>query len=209
MKKMFNFVLLGAICFGLASCEMYKQKSDGKYNGHAYVDLGLPSGTMWATTNFGAGFAEYMGGWYQWGELNRVEDYLHCKWDTDTKYDDAEAKPTLLPEDDVVAQKWGGKWRIPTQAELQELIDKCTWNLDQKFNGYTIVGPNGNSIFIPIYGSDNVGMDLLYEYEGAVWSSTNSGGKTAVVMVFNRKGRKECINQLKKQGFEIRPVFSK
>ena len=106
-------------------------------NGHAYVDLGLPSGTLWATCNVGANVPEEAGGLYAWGETEEKDDYSWStyKWcngdacdasnKTLTKYCDREGygtmdgKMSLELEDDVANVKWGGDWHIPTEAEMQ------------------------------------------------------------------------------------------
>ena len=96
-----------------------------------------------------------------------------------TKYNATDGKKVLDPEDDAATAKLGAPWRMPTEDEIKELVDKCTWTWttqDGK-NGYKVIGPNGNSIFLPaggfqdnggLYGSGGVGN------LGAYWSSTLS-----------------------------------
>ena len=152
------------------------------YNGHEYVDLGLPSGTKWATCNVGANKPEEYGGYYAWGETEEKENY---SWETykwcngsentmtkyciDSDYGTVDNKTVLDLEDDVAHVKWGGSWRMPTKAELEELRTKCTWQWTtlNGINGYKVTGPNGNSIFFPdagyrdgsnVYDSDDCGF---------------------------------------------------
>ena len=100
------------------------------YNGHEYVDLGLPSGLKWATCNVGASSPEVYGGYYAWGETEEKSSYSWStyKWcngsyDTMTKYCTSSSygtvdnKTTLDPQDDVAHVKWGGRWRMPTLEE--------------------------------------------------------------------------------------------
>ena len=141
------------------------------YNGHAYVDLGLPSGIKWATCNVGANSPEEYGGYYAWGETEEKSNYEWStyKWcngsqNTMTKYctnsdnGTVDNKTVLDPEDDVAHVKWGGSWRMPTRAEQDELLDRCswTWTTHNGVNGYRVTGPNGNSIFLPAAGAAGV-----------------------------------------------------
>ena len=113
----------------------------GSENGYRYVDLGLT--VKWATVNVGATKPEEYGGYYAWGETETKPIY---KWDTYkwcngsdttlTKYcaedkygyeDFTDTLKVLTPEDDVAQAEWGGDWRMPTSAELEELIKHCVW----------------------------------------------------------------------------------
>ena len=155
----------------------------GTENGHGYVDLGLPSGTKWATCNVGATKPEEYGDDFAWGETEpkTTYDWSTYKWcngseSTLTKYCDwasygkdsfTDDKTVLEPEDDAAAVNWGGAWRMPTNAECQELIDNCTWTWTSNYNGTGVAGQivtsktNGNHIFLPSGG-----------YVGVYWSSS-------------------------------------
>lgn len=147
-------------------------------NGHEYVELGLPSGTKWATCNVGANAPEELGNYYAWGETTAPKNSYY--WDTYkwcagtettlTKYcNDAnygnngftDGKTTLDPEDDAAAVNWGGTWRMPTHNDWVELRDNCTWTLVTGYNGTDKNGyevkskTNGNSIFLPATVGDN------------------------------------------------------
>lgn len=122
------------------------------------VDLGLS--VKWRSCNIGASSPEEYGGLYQWAGLDDVTDMSICidweKYDTKS-YGTKDNKTTLLPEDDVAHIKLGGKWRMPTLAEWEELIntDNCTWNWGKLngVNGYMVTSnKNGNSIFLPARG---------------------------------------------------------
>ncbi len=134
---------------------------------HEWVDLGLPSGTLWATCNVGANSPEEFGDYFAWGETE-PKDYYHLgtyKWcngsyNTMTKYcvhSDfganglTDGKTELDPDDDAAYVNWGPQWRMPTLEQLQELIDKCTWTWTTKngVNGRLVTGPNGNTMFLP------------------------------------------------------------
>ena len=131
-------------------------------NGHEYVDLGLS--VKWATCNVGATKPEEYGGYYAWGETEEKDNYnwstykwfngSYKKYCTRTVFGTVDNKTHLDPEDDVAHVKWGGSWRMPTKAELYELLNNCTWTwtTQNDVNGYKVTGPNGNSIFLPAAG---------------------------------------------------------
>ena len=156
--------------------------------GYAFVDLGLPSGVKWAACNAGATTPEGYGGYFAWGETETKGDYT---WDTykwcngssstmtkycvNSKFGTVDNKTTLEPEDDAAHVNWGGAWRMPTDAECQELIDNCTWTWTSDYNctgvaGRIVTGPNGNSIFLPAAGYRLRGDLLNAGDTGLYWS---------------------------------------
>lgn len=152
--------------------KVYKnvKKTIEKINVHKYVDLGLPSGLKWATCNVGANSPEEYGDYYAWGETETKDKYTEENSSTSgVKMNDISGNPQY----DVARKKWGGNWRMPTQAEQQELIDKCTWEwIEQNgVSGYKVTGPNGCSIFLPSAGY-RYGSSLRYAVsDGGFWSS--------------------------------------
>ena len=177
------------------SCNKPDEPTDnsGTLNGHDYVDLGLPSGTLWATCNVGADAPEGYGNYFAWGETEPKEVYT---WDTYkycnggsrqmTKYcTDAiygfegftDGLTVLQLSDDAAAANWGDGWSMPTLEQWNELIDNTT-NLWKTINGKAgrlFTGSNGNSIFIPAAYNHNYGgqkdppVDLPY---ANYWSSS-------------------------------------
>ena len=138
-------------------------------NGHKYVDLGLPSGLKWATCNVGANTPEASGEHYAWGETEPKTLY-----NINYKYSGTET--TLKLENDVAHVNWGGRWRMPTITEFQELIStsNCTWTWTTQngVKGYKVISvKNGNSIFLPVTGYRDNGETKEYSY-GYYWSST-------------------------------------
>lgn len=134
-----------------------------------YVDLGLPSGNLWAECNLGASSPEAYGDYYAWGEVKPKQEYTKSnhKWYKEgapsqgfTKYNNEDGKLTLEDEDDAVIQKLGNGWRTPTLADFRELtnqkyttIEKTTLN---GVAGYQITSKkNKKSIFIPCAGFKN------------------------------------------------------
>ena len=150
-------------------------------NGHEYVDLGLS--VKWATCNVGASKPEEHGGYYAWGETEekKVYSWNTYKWCTGdnnkvVKYGNwVDNKIQLEPADDVAYVKWGGTWRMPTNAEFDELSDRCTWvRITQNgVVGYKVTGPNGNSIFLPAVGYRN-DDELYYCGYCSYWSGMRS-----------------------------------
>ena len=134
-----------------------------------YVDLGLPSGNLWAKCNLGASAPEAYGDYYAWGEVEPKQEYTNSnhKWYKEgapslgfTKYNNEDGKLSLENEDDAVIQKLGNGWRTPTLADFRELtnqkyttIEKTTLN---GVAGYQITSKkNKKSIFIPFAGFKN------------------------------------------------------
>ena len=131
------------------------------------VDLGLPSGTLWADRNVGADSPEAYGDYFAWGETEPKDYYYwdsykwcngsertQTKYCTDRYYGTVDNKTTLDLEDDAAYVNMGSEWRMPTTTELQELIDNCTWTWTSQNGvlGYKVTGKNGNSIFLPAAG---------------------------------------------------------
>ena len=162
-------------------------------DGHAYVDLGLPSGTLWATTNVGADSPEEYGDYFAWGETTPQSDNAYSwesyKWcngsfDTMTKYctnssygDDGftDGKAVLDANDDAARANWGGDWRMPTSAEFEELINNTEneWTTQNNVAGYKFTSKtNGNSIFLPAAGNRSDG-NLDYTGWGGIYCSSS------------------------------------
>ena len=137
-------------------------------NGHNFIDLGLPSGLLWAETNIGAETAADDGNYYAWGETTTKSSY---SWDTYkygtstdniTKYNSTDGKTFLEIADDAACVNWGNSCHMPTKADFEELLnsDNCTWTWTSMKNssGSSVNGckvtskKNGNYIFLPASG---------------------------------------------------------
>lgn len=149
-----------------------------EYGSHAYVDLGLPSGTLWATCNVGANSPEEYGDYFAWGETRPKDNYdwstYHYSnggfydeigefWPYLTKYCNnfsygyngfTDNLTTLLPEDDAATVNWGADWRMWSEEERQELWQNTTrtWTTQNGVNGWLFTATNGNSLFLPAAG---------------------------------------------------------
>lgn len=159
-------------------------------DGREWVDLGLPSGTLWATCNVGANSPEEYGDYFAWGETAPKDNYdlSTYKWcngtvNTLTKYCfDSESgyngfvddKTQLELEDDAAYVNWGPYWRMPSTDQQQELLNNCTseWTTLNGVNGRLFTGPNGKTLFLPAGSNimenepDDVGNEGIY------WSRT-------------------------------------
>jgi|GEM_PF-1168361 len=130
------------------------QSISANVNGHAYVDLGLPSGNLWATCNLGAQDSTGIGDYYAWGELTTKTSYTNATYQYQDWYG-TQAYEYLGDEIsetqyDVAKHIYGGDWRFPTAEEAREILTYCTKVAHDNGNEY--VGPNGKSIFIPKSG---------------------------------------------------------
>ena len=151
------------------------QNVSGTSNGHDYVDLGLS--VKWATCNVGANSPSDYGDYYAWGETSTKSGYDE---DNSKTYGKSMGDIGGNSSYDVARYRWGGSWRLPTKAEFQELIDKCTWTWTTQggHNGYKVTGKNGKSIFLPAAGwRYGTSPNLVGEY-GSYWSSTPYGSST-------------------------------
>lgn len=164
----------------------------GKIGSYTYVDLGLPSGTKWATYNVGASKPSEYGDYFAWGETNskKMYDETTYKWgpdSTQSKYWLSSANgtigtlTTLLAEDDAATANWGTGWRMPTYTEQQELIDGCDWKNTDDFNGSGVAGrigtskTNGNTIFLPDVGHNVSSGIYSVNEDGGYWSASLYG----------------------------------
>ena len=157
---------------------------------HSSVDLGLPSGLLWATCNIGAENPEDYGDYFAWGETTTKDTYIwstyqYCNgsYNTLTKYCNnssygyngfTDNLTTLLPEDDAATANWGEGWRMPTKEEFEELYNNTTvtWTTQNGVNGRLFTASNGNSLFLPA-ASFRYGNSLNYAgLYGYYWSSS-------------------------------------
>lgn len=136
---------------------------------HKAVDLGLPSGTLWAYADLGADSPFEKGEFFYWGETKGYKEepirtYAYVsEWEI-LSHDEMVEKgvvvdSVLTPKYDAATQNMGENWCMPTRAQVEELVEKCEWSLldnaHQRFSGYKATGPNGNSIFFIFAGSED------------------------------------------------------
>lgn len=172
-------------------------------NGHEYVDLGLPSGTLWATMNVGASSSTEYGNYYMYGMGAKTYD------STDTPYDGIEDPLDLTK--DTARQTWGGDWHMPTKAQMEELIDNTTEQWITDYNGSGIKGSlftatNGAVLFIPAAGYWLNGIQNNVGNNGNYWGSSPYGSKYAYILNFYNGG-KGVSDYGRKYGYSVRPVI--
>ena len=151
------------------------------HNGHEYVDLGLPSGILWATCNVGATSPEQTGLYFAFGETMgySAEQVKKGERSFDSvSYTAPFVSDNLTLEQDAARTYLGGNWQIPTKAEYQELIDNCDAVWTDDYNGTGVAGRvftskvNGNSVFFPAAGyCDSSYVDGVSSY-GYSWSAS-------------------------------------
>ena len=154
---------LAAICI-MPSC------MNNTTNGHEWVDLGLPSGTLWATCNVGAHSPEEYGDYFAWGETMPKDTYdmgtyifkggffkeltKYCS-DSNHGYNGfTDNLIVLQPSDDAATVNWGSDWSMPTKEQWRELVQNTSsiWTIQNGVNGRLFTANNGNTIFLPAAG---------------------------------------------------------
>lgn len=170
-----------------------KLSFNGTVNGHDYVDLGLPSGTLWATCNIGSASPAGYGKYFAWAETKAKTKYTEdncttCKMTSYTdgkpsnvKSDTIRAHVLIIgnPQYDAASVNWGTGWELPSAADFTELNRECQWQLKtiDGHKGYLITGLNGNAIFLPMAGyiensyKSQVGSSGFY-WTGDFWDDT-------------------------------------
>lgn len=168
MKYLITILMCGLAinCFAEKPQPPAPSEPDGFIGGHGYVDLGLPSGTLWATCNVGATSPYEKGHYFAWGEVEPREDF---SWESYELFEGYEVDPNngewavlknigtdiCGTEYDAARHQWGNGWRLPNEQERYELLIIC-WNngasLENGVYGARIYGPNEHNIFLPLCG---------------------------------------------------------
>ena len=185
---------------GLLLAEGSTLLSYNRIKSHAYVDLGLPSGTLWATCNIGADNPEDYGLYFVWGETTGYTqdttdghsfNWASYKWcngssSTLTKYCNnssygyngfTDTLTELEPEDDAAYVNWGSAWRMPSKEQFDELINSSytttTWTTQNGVYGRKITSKsNSNSLFLPAAGYRDATSLHFVGSRGSYWSRT-------------------------------------
>ena len=162
--------------------------TDANYvGGHEYIDLGLPSGTLWASCNVGADIPEEYGNFFAWGETmpSPLRDaygwytYSLCEGtkETITRYNDDDRMTWLKPTDDAATYNWGSVWQMPSKEQFEELVNSeytlFVFGEQNGVRGLKVTSKiNGNSIFLPAAGTYGLnGYEKAGSY-GCYWSHT-------------------------------------
>ena len=196
----------------------------GTIQGHDYVDLELPSGTMWATMNVGAAKPEDYGDVYAWGETEKDwfyhwNTYKYCKgsgstltkYCTNSSYGTVDNKIELELIDDAATANWGNDWRMPSRVQIEELIDNknttTSWTSFNGVYGAMIVSKrNGKKIFLPAagYGLGNtLTLPGDYGYYSSRSLNTNDSQRDFILFV---QSTTHADSELRCYGQSVRPV---
>lgn len=188
----------------------------GVHNGYDWVDLGLPSGTKWATCNVGASNPQSSGGYYAWGETETKATYTAGTYKEEL-IDKAVGDISGNAQYDAATANWGGSWRMPTRNEMDELKNECEWFLTAINNRrvFRIIGPNGNEIFLPMAGYYDKNNLMDSDYRGYYFTGSESIVTEIIRAVYgyfyiSNRGYNELLvtNQIDRYvGMTIRPVF--
>lgn len=185
---------------------------------HEYVDLGLPSGTLWATTNVGANKAHEYGKLFSWGATYEYSSLykLAGKSIADLQSENIiDSHNNLTEKYDAATMFWGNDWRMPTSDEVEELIKHCSseWTELNGVNGILFTASNGNSIFLPCAGYiSNLDNTLIAEgergyYQNATLEVFGGGSSSYTLYLFQDKVYNSSMN--KAHGKSVRPVRKK
>ena len=175
------------------------------------VDLGLS--VCWAGWNVGASSPEGYGNYYAWGETTTKSNYSESSYQYLNGSDYVNIGSNICgTRYDAARAQWGGNWRMPTKAEFEELINRCTWTWTSynNVNGYKVTGPNGNSIFLPAAGG-RYGTELLDRGSyGRYWSgSLNESLQSYAYGLSFYSGDRGVNNYFREDGHRVRPVCDK
>ena len=203
----------------------YKLVPPGKDWNRDCIDLGLSSGLCWATKNLGATEPQQEGTHFAWGEVEPKEDYSYntYKWANLLKNNEyikyvtddywgtiVDFRTILEPTDDAANVALEGKWHMPTQADVEELLRECTTEFGSYYgvNGYFVTGPNGNAIFLPAVG---IKEGTRYEEstrDGDYWTSSLYENNQAYAVTLSFALTYIEVDDMRRtNGLAIRPVI--
>ena len=196
--------------YSISFCQLSGIPSIPVYNnGHDYVDLGLPSGTLWATMNVGANSVTDYGNYYMYGMGSKTYD------STDTPYNGAE-DPLDLSKD-TARVVWGGGWHTPTKTQLEELlsnteVEYVTNYQNSGINGYVLTN-NNQSLFIPAAGyyyDGTISSDTYWSFIGCsnpIPGDTDNGGTYQLRLQPNGGMGNNVGTAARTNGVSVRPVI--
>ncbi len=248
-------VLIGFRVYNkLRSKGFFEDADDDKSAVCEVVDLGLPSGTLWADRNIGSESAGDFGWYFAWGEVRPKSVYNFVSYQyavndsikTLSKYQvpdgkmknawyestgerdmyymeimrfTGDGKTHLESADDAAFVNWGGKWRMPTNEQIEELCSNCKWTWGRSHGemrncGFYVEGPNGNSIFLPMAGRRtgdrcNGAGDFGYYWSSDIYSD-NSFYACGLYFIHGSMSSDVCYPYYfyRTYGFPVRPVCS-
>ena len=218
LKAVAAILLMTAVVFA-AGCTK-PEPSSGSYNGHDYVDLDLPSGTLWATCNVGATTPEGYGDYFAWGETEpkTAYDWSNYKYCHDGHYNQltkycngsnagyngfTDNLTVLQPGDDAATANWGDGWCTPTKAQWDELWvnTTCTSTTQNDVSGRLFTASNGNTLFLPAASSD--------AESGTYWSGSLQTQSPISAWYFSFYSGGCAMGSIERyRGYSVRPIRS-
>lgn len=179
------------------------------------IDLGLS--VKWASWNVGADSPEDYGDYFAWGETTTkssyssslLSDVLDNSISGLKSLGIIDANGNLTAAYDAATVNWGDEWRIPTSDEIKELVNNCTWRWTTQNGvyGYKVVGPNGNSIFLPAAGNRDYASLYGAGSYGYYWSATPRGEYIWVYSLDFSNSSYSNNTNFDFYGFSVRPVY--
>lgn len=174
------------------------------------MDLGLPSGTLWARYNVGATSETDYGDLFAWGATEPYRLNGTTPIDNTNNYSASYANKIqhdLYPNEDAATVHWGKGWKMPTKAQFDELLANTTdeWTAISGINGSKFTASNGNYIFFPAAGNVSGGSLSGRGSFGDCWSRSFNSASRAWKLGFGSSGRN--VNAIYRYGgFSVRPV---
>ena len=174
------------------------------------IDLGLPSGTMWACCNVGAGTPEESGDFFAWGETKpkdvySLTNYTYFNFDTGYDFIGYDIAGTVY---DAATANWSIFWQMPSTAQCMELAEECVsvWTTQNGINGRLFTGQNGGTLFLPAAGGvEGDGVVFNAGKYGYYWSSSFNSSGTAFDLYIRSDGIYSW-NVNRDEGKTVRPV---
>ena len=213
-------------CQNLKKVVRQNDTSHSSANGHDWVDMGLPSGTKWATCNIGASRPEFPGYYYAWSDIapKPIYDPMATDYTGRLTGNPYEAKDTRRfskpiggkPNLDAARANWGGEWRMPTKEEFEELGKNCRV-VEVTINGWPCLKVtsliNFNELIFPLmYEHRGIGVfSIVQERDvyatSSYWTSTPDPGHAVKAYYYN-VSRRSCKTTFAGIGMCVRPVIT-
>ncbi len=228
MKKVFSILMIAFAMSVMVACSKDNGENTPPEPEPAieWVDLGLPSGTLWAKCNLGATAPEEYGDYFAWGETTTKEvynwsTYRYCtaegdslltltKYNTSEAYGTVDSLTTLEAADDAATVILGGGARIPTSDEWKELRENTTleWTTQNGVAGRLLTGPNGNTLFLPAAGGYSDSVLYSTGVIGYYWTATLSVNRSESARIFYFREEEIRLNVRtgRFSGISVRPV---
>lgn len=231
MKNPLLLIISGlAILTACNSDEPKKEEAWTPNNGNCeYIDLGLPSGNLWAYANIGAPVRNpFIEGWgvdysmkqlgdrYAWGELlnkdvftpENYEYSLPLSSDDNQYATDGIVANISLTQFDTAHNIWGGDWQMPSRDDFEELINACEqiWSIDDpQYETLILVGPNNKTIFFRLRQCEEGNRRLLAQF----WTgeTVENDSQNAYALEIDENGIRITTAIPKYEGCYIRPII--